>query len=392
MILLLLIAFLESFATTCMERGIYFYTHDALRFSEAWNLWLALPFGVAYVAGALSSHALSLRLRERPLLIAAIAGQLLMHLLLAGRGPAWSVYACFTAIGLLNGAKWPVIESYISAGKSGRGQARAIGVFNASWAAAVPLALAAVGPLKEFAAESLFLLPAGINLACLLLCLKLGRSPAHLAAGHAHLPSEQQAARLGALLVSNRWLMLASYTILFLLAPLLPDRMAQLRVSKEIAPAMSGLIDVLRLAAFIVLGGWTAWHGRVYPIVVSLVAMPAGLFMVLFGTDLATVVGGEVIFGLSAGTIYYGALFYAMAVKNASVEGGGAHEGLIGSGFALGPALGLVSIALLPAVGGRSITATLLAIGPVLALCSVVSLLPLWRARRMLRRDSTRTL
>ena len=384
MIVLLLIAFLESFATTCMERGIYFYTHDTLKYADSDNLWLALMFGAVYVAGALSSHAMSKRVGERRVLIAAILAQGVMHVLLACQGSAWSLYACFTILGWLNGAKWPILESYISAGKSGPSQARAISFFNVAWSVSVPLALVGVGLLKQGSVLPLFLVPAGINVLCGAMCLWLTSRPTHLAAGDDQLPSERQTVRLAALLVSNRWLMLASYTILFLLAPLFPSILGRLKMNPEIAPAMSGFIDVMRLAAFLVLGSWAGWHGRTYPIVISLLAMPAGLFMVLFGQNLPVVLVGEVVFGMSAGTIYNAALYYAMAVKNASVEGGAAHEGLIGSGFALGPALGLVSIAILPSVGGEKIVSTLLTVGPVLALCTAAALLPLWRARRQL--------
>jgi MFS family permease len=381
-VLLLLIAFLESFATTAMERGIYFFTRDQMSFRESTNLWLAFAFGVMYVVGALSSHGLTKRLRERPVLMATICLQFIMHLILSVP-TGWTLFACFIALGFLNGVKWPVIESFVSAGKSPSEQAGSVGRFNVSWALAVPLALAAVGPLKAWWQPSLFLVPATINLTCLLLCLRLRVSPQHMAADDAQRPGAERLARLDALLVADRWLMLLTYTLLFLLAPLLPNILAPL-VAQEIKPALSGLIDVFRLGAFFLLGGWIGWHGRVWPIVVCLVATPVGVFLILFGSNLPAVIAGEIVFGLSAGVVYYGALYYAMVVKNASVEGGGAHEGLIGSGFALGPALGLIAIALQPVLGGNNITATVLVLGPVMVLCSLAACRPLWRARRML--------
>jgi hypothetical protein len=42
-------------------------------------------------------------------------------------------------------------------------------------------------------------------------------------------------------------------------------------------------------------------------------------------------------------TIYTGALYYAMEVGQADVDAGGAHEALIGLGYALGPGCGLLA-------------------------------------------------
>ena len=76
---------------------------------------------------------------------------------------------------------------------------------------------------------------------------------------------------------------------------------------------------------------------------------------------------GEVAFGLAAGLTHYAALYYAMVVKNASVDAGGAHEGLIGLGFTAGPAAGLAGRALVP---GSYVLGTLAGIGPLLAVCT----------------------
>lgn len=386
-LLLLLLTFIESFATICVERGIYFFSHERLGFRDTDNLWLALAFGAAYVCGALSSHRLCRRFGERRLLLMTICGQLLLHVSLAALSVPWAVYAFSMLLGFLNGAKWPVVESYISAGKAPSHQARAIGRFNVSWALSVPLALVTVGPLVEHWPAGLFLVPACVNLVALGLVWPLVRRPLHLLATSEHRPSQQQIARLEALLTSNRWLMLASYSTLFLLAPLLPRVLSDLKVSAALSPGLSGLMDVMRLMAFIILGVWTGWHGKLWPVMASMLIMPISLFMTLFGGHLGIVLAGEVAFGLSAGLVYYASLYYAMVVVNASVEGGGAHEGLIGLGFALGPAAGLASVWLQPVLHSELLGAAV-GIGPLLAACTVGACLPLWRARRLLGRKA----
>ena len=72
---LMTITFGESFATMLIERGIYFFAHERLRFDDIENLALALGFGGAYVVGALTSHALARRLTEKRVLRLAQIGR-----------------------------------------------------------------------------------------------------------------------------------------------------------------------------------------------------------------------------------------------------------------------------------------------------------------------------
>ena len=55
--------------------------------------------------------------------------------------------------------------------------------------------------------------------------------------------------------------------------------------------------------------------------------------------------------GFTPQSAYTASLYYALVVKNASVDAGGAHEALIGLGFVLGPVAGLVGGALAKPLG-----------------------------------------
>ena len=378
---LTVLTFLESFATILVEKAAYFYCHNRLGFSDAANLSLALAFGAAYVVGAMSSGRLAGRIGERRTLLAAVGAQLGVFAAMGTWPVAAVIFAGSAAMGLLCGLKWPVIESYVSAGHTPAAAAKAVGRFNLSWASAVPLSLIVAGPLIAWRSWAMFVLGSAISAASVWLIASLPARPEHLPQDHPERPDPAAARRLGRLTTSARWLMLANYSTMWILATLLPGIFDRLGFGVSSGTALSGLLDVARLSAFAVLGAWTAWHGRRVGLVRSMVLLPAGFLMVLFGGHVAVVLVGELLFGWAVGEVYYAALYYAMVVQNASVQAGGGHEGLIGLGFALGPIAGLIGVAAEPVAGGKMLGILAVA-GLLLAVCFVQAARSLLRVGR----------
>jgi MFS family permease len=378
---LLVVAFIESFATIFLERGAFFYAKELLGFSKAANLGLALAFGAVYVAGALVSHSLSRRLGEKPLLTLALGGQWVAHLALTAWPASGNLVVWYTVLGAMNGLKWPVIESYIAAGHAPSRVSREIGKFNLAWASAVPLSLLAAGPLIAHVPWGLFAIPAVVNAGSLLLTRPLAHRPAHLPDDHPERLDTARMARAAALLWGARWLLLCGYAAMWVLAAVLPHLLAGLGLAVAVAAGVSGLLDLVRLSAFAALRSTDAWHGRRALLYASAAMMPAGFFLIFFAGNLPTVLAGEVLFGLGVGMAYYASLYYGMVVRNAAVDAGGAHEGLIGGGFALGPIVGLAALALAPAVGGER-AGILLGIGPMFLLLTGLALRAMHRPIR----------
>jgi len=380
--ILLVLTFLASFATILVERAGYFYARYRLGFSDAENLWLALAFGLAYIAGAVTSHPIATRVGEKRLVVVLVLAQVAVYAALtASAGPAM-FFVCNALIGVLCGMIWPVVESYVGAGLTPRQTMPVIGRFNLAWASSIPLALLAAGPLIDWYPPALFAAGAVLWLACVPLIRPLPARPVHLPDGHPERPTRREHIRVRALLGTSRWLMLASYSTMWILAALMP-RIFQTRLGfdAEVATGLSGLMDAFRLAAFLALQIWLGWHGRVAPLAGAMLCLPVGFLLVLFGGSLATVLVGEVLFGLAAGLVYYAALYYAMVAKNAAVEAGGGHEGLIGTGFAIGPAAGLLAIGLMPILDSE-VLGMVAGIGPLLVLCMLGALRPMLRLTR----------
>ena len=327
--------FSASFAGVLLQRGIYFFTNDVLHFTQAQNLWLALCYGIAYVGGAASSHRISTRLGERTALLAALGGLVLLHLAIACFPSALLLSLAFIAVAAFQGSVWPLFESYMSAGESPQSLGRALSRYNLAWSLSVAPALSVTGPLiASGEPRSLFLVAAVMNAGVLLSCRAFPAHPAHHAPGHVVDLSAATLGRYRGLLVSARFAMLESYTLLFLLAPLMPEIMKSVGFSTASATRAAGLLDVARFACFFGLFLFGGWHGKRLPIVLAIAALPCGFALVLLGPNASLVIAGEALFGFAAGFLYTAALYYAQLVQNASVDAGGAHEALIGLGYA----------------------------------------------------------
>ncbi|HYQ04524.1 MAG TPA: MFS transporter [Polyangiaceae bacterium] len=382
---LLLTVFTTSFSGTLLQRGAYFYTHQVLGFSQAQNLWLALLIGITYVVGASASHPLSARFGERRTLLSVLLSLISIHVLIASVPSAPLLVVALASIGLLQGAMWPIFESYMSAGETPRNLGRILSRYNMTWALSVPLSLALAGVIiASGSPRLLFVAAAALFSLVANSCRAFPAQPAHLEADHVERPDAAALNSYRPLLTASRLAMLLSYALMYVLAPLMPEIMKGVGLDTASAARAASLLDVARLACFIGLFAWSGWHSRKLPIFLAIAALPVGFALVLLSSTLVPVVIGEVLFGAAAGLLYTAALYYAQVVQNASVDAGGAHEALIGLGYALGPGAGLIGTALAHGAGPGSAgyaegmsTATL----PLVAICSCAALWQLLRRR-----------
>jgi MFS family permease len=339
---LFVLTFLESIAATLLQRGLYFYTHENLAFSQSQNLWVAFGFGLTYIAGAFSSHGAAKRWGERRLLLGCIGGLLLLHSLLALFATPFMLVSAVFATALIQGMKWPVIESYVSAGRPPKALLPLLSRYNVTWATAGFVAVGATGLVVGSGMPALFFwIPALLNLAAIAIAWRLPAAPLHLEHGHPERPDAGELDSLRALLGSARWSMTGSYALLYVLAPLMPSLLSALKLSVTMATPVASVLDLVRVATFAALGALPGWHGRRLPMGLTMVALPTGFLLILLGGTLPALVIGEVLFGVGAGFAYTSSLYYALVAENASVDAGGAHEGLIGIGLGLGPLSGL---------------------------------------------------
>ena len=387
---LFLLTFFESIAATLIQRGLYFFTHENLGFTQSQNLWIAFGFGVTYVGGALASHGLSKRHGEKAVLLGCILALLVLHSLLALVPAPWVLVGSVFGTAIMQGIKWPVVESYISAGRAPKQLLAILSRYNVTWATAGFVAIGVTGLIVGTHVPSLFFwFPALLNLFAALLTLKLPAQPVHLEHSHPERPAEGELRSMRALLGSARWSMIGSYALFYVLAPLMPSLLAQLRLPVTLATPVASILDAVRMVTFGALGALAGWHGKRAPMWLVGAALPGGFLLILLGNSLPLLILGEVIFGIAAGFAYTAALYYALVAENASVDAGGAHEGLIGIGIGLGPLSGLAGQLLvgqrLPFAtqsgGLQPFMALALTTTPIIAVCLLGSARSLFRLR-----------
>ena len=297
---LLLITFIESVATIFIERGEMFLTKDVLHFSDPTNLWLALLFGVGYAAGSLSSHRISRRVGEKRLVLLCLAVQIVVC---AGMGAFLrpvSVFVGSTVLAAVYGIKWAVIESYVSAGLDSRQTAKVVGLFNVTWSTAVPVALVPSGLIIAWWHPGLFYLPVLISLVALWLLRGLPASPTHRELPEPDHQSRAVARRTAGLLAFSRWQLLGSYSLMWILAALTPGIFKDLGYDVRLQTVLAAVLDVVRVAGFLVLHRTVRWHGRFGPLFGAMMLMPLGFALVLLAPQAMAAFAGQATIGLTA--------------------------------------------------------------------------------------------
>lgn len=342
----LTLTFLMSLGTGMLWNAIPFITKVEYKFTQAQNLLLYIVIGLVYVGTALSAGNLVRRVRRwlsaRAVLAVVIVMQALICMLpLVFRGPwvAWVVSIIFSAT---SAVLWPIVESYMSAGRHGAQMRFAIGIWNIAWTAAVAVPLWGMAPLMETSPR---LAIVGLG-ACLLLALAplVWFAPAPVA-HDADQTSRHITDEYPLLLRSARVMLPLSYVLVSAMAPLLPYLLDRLAVAMTWQTPAAATWMMARVVAIALMWRLAFWHGRWGAILLGALAMVLGFALVVTAPALFVLLAGLSILGAGLGIVYYAALYYAMSVGSAAVDAGGKHEALIGAGYAVGPVAALGSLA-----------------------------------------------
>ena len=213
---------------------------------------------------------------------------------------------------------WPIVESYLSAGRHGAEMRAAIGWFNVTWTPATALGLLLMPIVTQVGMLAALALSAAGSLAALIATFRLPRQPG------AHEADVAQAAvgrEYRHLLRAASWLLPMSYILCAAMSPLLPHRLAAVSGGTA-GGGVAALWMVARFATLLTMWRTGFWHGRW-----GTLALGAPRWRPAWRPDAGGVAagagGGLVVFGVGMGLTYYAALYYSLSVGHAAVDAGG---------------------------------------------------------------------
>ncbi|MEO1278095.1 MAG: hypothetical protein AAFV77_03970 [Planctomycetota bacterium] len=353
--------FAGSVGTAVATAGVPFLAQSAYGYGEIEIFLLALLYGAVYIPGALGIGPALRRMAARHdwltsgrLLagISLVLGLLAVLPLATRPGPdggllgAWAIWLMMGAQGLLSGATWPIVESYLSGGRRGESLRHATGLFNITWGGCIVVTLATLGPfVQPHPLEALAaMLP--VYVLCAVLTIWMGREPARsLPDVHPTRP-----ARYKQLLSVFRVQLPTSFLVVAVLEPASPFLIASVAIEDPWRTPAAAVWLATRVAAFVLLTRWHGWHGRWAMPAIAASLLLVGFAGITIGPNLDSVVvarmlvlGGLAVLGWSVGMVYTGALYYAMEVGHAEIDAGGKHEAFIGLGYLGGPIVGLMA-------------------------------------------------
>ncbi|HTB57726.1 MAG TPA: hypothetical protein VLC06_07615 [Polyangia bacterium] len=375
----LVVTVLGSISSGTFWAGLFFVTAQKYGFSVLANLILATVMGAVYtiaarVAGRLAHGRVPRRVMS--LALGTWTAAALLPLLVPGAVSALWIAALVGSAA--SATTFPVVESYLTAGRHGAEMRSAIGKFNLTWtpATALPLLLLPLFGREGKGAAGSFAISAAASALALLAARALPLHPA---------PHGKEAAEAAvgveypSLLRAASWLLPFSYVISATLAPVLPHRLAAVGVGGS-ASFIAAIWMATRFVALLVMWRSSFWHGRWGTIGAASAALVGGLALVLLATSLPILIAGLLVYGAGMGLTYYLSLYYSMAIGQGAVDAGGNFEALIGVGYCLGPLLGIVGRILAGPARGDAATVALTWLCTAFAARGVVR--PYLQARR----------
>lgn len=346
---------LNSFGTTLYLYYFYFFTRKEFGFDNKANLVLAAVTGIVYAGFSLYGgrfaekfgYYTALKTGFGVMLAAFAMGSqvtglashvLLLFLMVVG--------LCFT---------WPTLEALVSHGEDRRGVQNMVGVYNVVWAGTGAIGYFLGGAiLEKLGLRSLFYVP------LVIVAVQLGmtfwlESRARRRSHEAVLPAAGvEQGRTPDVSQARCFLRMAwlanpfAYIAINTLVAVMPGIAARLGLSTMAAGFCCSVWCFSRLGAFFLLWFWGGWHYRFRWLLISYLVLVGTFALILLVPNLAVLVVAQLAFGAALGLIYYSSLFYSMDCSQAKGEHGGIHEAAIGIGNFTGPAIGAVSLHLLP--------------------------------------------
>ena len=371
---------LNSFATVIYFNYLYFFFRDRFGFDNKKNLALAALVGLIYMLASWQAGRFAQRRGNFTALklgFGLMAAGLLAGAHLGSLAGQIGV-ACVVNIGMC--FIWPVLEALVS---EGTGAARAVGIYNITWAVTNAIAYFLGGALIEhFGYQSIFLVPLGCVLVQLatvfwiehLHVRQVAPRPEKIPPPEPHRPSPARARAFQRMAwLANPFAYIAINTLI----AVIPGIAHRFDLSPMLAGFVCSLWCFARVLTFIGLWRWTRWHYRFRWLAAAFLLLILSFWTILSTSGLVLLLVAQVFFGLAIGLIYYSSLFYSMDASDTKSEHGGIHEAAIGAGNFVGPLAGAASLQFFPHYTHNGVLAV-----SALLLCGFGGMVAIWNRSR----------
>ena len=275
----------------------------------------------------------------------------------------WQMFILAGLSGAAIGGFWPSLQAWLGEGKDRRELLRSVGRFSVAWSLGFLIGPAVGGTLYTVDPARVFGLGGAlvglVFLAISLVQVREGGSAGGRTEGSTTLAS------------SRRFLPIAwtANFATFFTAGIVRSLFPKLATDLGIAPGTLGrlmaLIGLAQVIAFLLITRTDRWQFRLTPLIAVQLLAVAGLGAFAFGRSGGAFASGLLIHGLLIGSTFTASIFYSLHAEGPGGRRTGIHEGIVGSGFLLGPLAGGL---MAEHIGPR--TPYLLAAGVVL--CAIV--------------------
>jgi predicted MFS family arabinose efflux permease len=289
------------------------------------------------------------------------------------------VAACVVNVGMC--FTWPVLEALVSEGAN---PARAVGIYNITWAITNASAVFIGGTLYEkISHQIIFYVPLVLMVVQFTMVFWLEKI--HVVetvpeTGQNFPAREENSVSPARAKNFQRLAWLANpfaYIAINTLIAVLPGIAAKFQLSTSLAGFVCSLWCFARVVAFVALWRWTAWHYKFRWLAGAFALLIVSFAVILVVPTLAVVLLAQIFFGVAIGLIYYSSLFYSMDASDTKSEHGGIHEAAIGAGNCIGPAVGAAALEFLPQFQNSGAIAV-----SVLLLCGFGGLIGIWKTAK----------
>jgi len=253
--------------------------------------------------------------------------------------PEW-LFLLLPVSGLAAAGYWPSLESYFFEASEGKNVVKGLRFYNMGWTLGLAAGPVVAGLLYPVSPRIVFFLVGGAVFALSSLFLK---TPAPNRVQGLHEDEPHARKRFSLSLLCAAWIGVFLACLFMGCFRNLFPRLGrdELLFSELTIGTLISLYFLCLLALFPLLGGREFWVGKRWPLLAALVFEALGVAAVFIGTTPLSIGLGIALLAVGYAQSYSAGLFYAMT--SSEDKRGllcGCHEGIIGTGFFLGPAMG----------------------------------------------------